>query len=93
MEALEVLNHKSIDLVLIDINMPVMDGIEMIDVMLDDDLLQNIPVIVISTEGSTTRIRQMERKGIRAYIRKPFSPEIIRDSVESVLGYQNAERI
>lgn len=85
-EALEILNENRVDLVFSDINMPVMGGVEMIEKMFDDGLFRTIPVVVISTEGSTTRIEQLKSKGISAYIRKPFTPELVRKVVDDIIG-------
>ncbi len=85
-EALDILDNNWIDLVLADINMPVMDGVEMVNRMSADGLMQTVPVIVVSTEGSTTRIEEMRAKGVRAYIRKPFAPENVKSIVEDILG-------
>ena len=85
-EALDVLKDNWVDLIFSDINMPVMGGIEMIQQMQRDDVLKNIPVIVVSTEGSATRIDQLKEQGVRAYIRKPFTPELVRSVVEDVIG-------
>ena len=90
-EALDILDREWIDLVLADINMPVMDGIEMVNRMSADGLMKTVPVVVVSTEGSKTRIEQMRSKGVRAYIRKPFTPEVVKTIVEDILGGQNAE--
>ena len=90
-EALEILKNKWIDLVFADINMPVMNGMEMIERMEADGLLSTIPVIVVSTEGSSTRIAQLSSKGIRAYLRKPFTPEALKKVVCEVLEDKHAE--
>ncbi len=90
-EALEILNNNWVDLVFSDINMPVMGGIEMIEKMCEDGLLKTIPVIVVSTEGSTTRIEQLKSKGISAYIRKPFTPELVRKVVDDIIGGQDGD--
>ncbi len=91
-EALEVLGEKWVDLVFSDINMPVMGGMEMIEHMHANDLMKTIPVVVVSTEGSATRIEDLKAKGVRAYIRKPFTPELMRNVVDEVLGgFDNAE--
>lgn len=84
-EALVLLREKWIDLVLTDINMPRMDGMQLVDEMWSDDLLRQIPVIVVSTEGSEQRIAELWEKGIRGYLRKPFTPENIKAAVESAL--------
>jgi len=84
-EGLEGLDRHWIDLVITDINMPVMTGEEMIERMHDRPELRAIPTIVVSTEGSQTRVERLQRKGLR-FIHKPFSPEMIRDAVKEVLG-------
>ena len=83
-EGLEELDKNWIDLVIVDINMPVMNGQEMIDTMRQNDDTSTIPVIVISTEGSEKRIAQLKERGIR-FIHKPFTPEIIRDTVNGIM--------
>lgn len=85
-EALEFLKDNWIDLVMTDLNMPVMSGVELVDAMAKNGLMNNIPVVVISTDGSTTRIEELKKKGVRQYIRKPFSPENIEDTICEVLG-------
>jgi len=89
-EGLEALNQHWIDLVFIDINMPVMTGEEMIDTMRQDMAMQNIPVIVISTEGSQKRIEQLKTKGVR-FIHKPFTPESIRDTIKDMMERSHEE--
>ena len=84
-EGLEQLNKNWIDIVILDINMPVMNGEEMIDEMKQDPEIKDIQVIVISTEGSSTRIERLKEKGAR-FIQKPFTPEIIRDTIYEVTG-------
>lgn len=90
-EALEVLNDQWIDLVFADINMPEMNGIEMVQRMHDDGLLKTVPVIIVSTEGSKTRIEELRSKGISGYIRKPFTPEGVKELVEKIMGEDNKE--
>ena len=84
-QGLEALHGNWIDLVLLDINMPVMNGEQMIDHMLGDPELRDIPTIVISTESSRTRIERLQQKGAR-FIHKPFTPEMIRDTVVEILA-------
>ena len=84
-EGLVALEAHWIDLVLLDINMPIMNGEEMLESMQKDPGLRDTPTIVISTEGSQTRIERLQDKGA-SFIRKPFSPEIIRDTVKELLG-------
>ena len=91
-EALDILGGNRVDLIFADINMPVMSGIEMIEKMSEDGLLKTIPVVVVSTEGSATRMGQLKQKGVCAYIRKPFTPEAIRNVVGDVTGVPNVEQ-
>lgn len=85
-EALEKLNDNWIDLVLADINMPVMNGVEMVEKMAESGLLQSIPVVMVSTEGSVTRIEQLKARGVSAYIHKPFTPEEFLSVLKDVVG-------
>jgi len=85
-EALRILDDAWIDLVLADINMPVMNGMELVDEMVKRDLLETVPVVIISTERSVTRIEELKAKGVSAYLRKPFTPENIKHVVDDVLG-------
>jgi two-component system chemotaxis response regulator CheY len=89
-EALAVLQAHWIDLVLTDINMPEMDGLELVRAMAADGLLGTIPVVVVSTEGSETRIDELRLQGIRGYIRKPFTPEELSGVVRAALGGPDA---
>jgi two-component system, chemotaxis family, chemotaxis protein CheY len=91
-EGLECLQGNWIDLVLTDLNMPVMTGIELVNAMEADGLLKNIPVIVVSTDGSTTRIDELKSKGVREYIRKPFTPEAIGSIIDKVMEVPNAQQ-
>ncbi len=89
-EALEKLNDNWVDIVFTDIHMPEMSGVELIDAMNSDAELSEIPVIIVSTEGSAARIEELKSKGVRAYLRKPFTPESIRVVVVDTLGEWDA---
>ncbi len=84
-EALEYLDRQWIDIVFADINMPVMNGMEMLDEMANRDILSTIPVVIISTERSEPRMKELEAKGVRAYLQKPFMPEKFTEVVTSIL--------
>jgi two-component system, chemotaxis family, chemotaxis protein CheY len=84
-EGLEELGKNWIDIIILDINMPVMNGEEMMDAMQQEPEMKDIPVIVISTEGSSTRIESLKEKGAK-FIQKPFTPEMIRDTIHKVTG-------
>ena len=84
-EGLETLEAKWIDLVIADINMPVMNGEEMIDRMQDNLTTRDIPVLVVSTEGSQKRIERLKEKGV-TFVHKPFTPEVVRDIIKTITG-------
>lgn len=84
--ALNLLREHWIDLVLADINMPVMNGLELVANMKADDTLNDIPVIIVSTEGSKTRIEDLKRQGIAAFVRKPFTPESLKAAILSAMN-------
>ena len=88
-EGLNLMSDNWIDLVFADINMPVMTGTEMIKKMAEDKMLEKLPVIIISTEGSKTRIEELLEMGVKAYIRKPITPELLRNIVKDVMGDYN----
>jgi two-component system chemotaxis response regulator CheY len=85
-EALRFLRERWVDLVLTDINMPRMNGEELVRRIESDELLRTIPVIVVSTDSSNSRIQQMMALGASGYMSKPFLPEALRNEVEKVLG-------
>jgi two-component system chemotaxis response regulator CheY len=85
-EALTVLKDQWVDIVFTDIHMPIMGGIELIKTMRNSSELKEIPVVVISTEGSSARIEELKTLDIKGYLRKPFTPENIRDTLSAILG-------
>lgn len=92
-EALNVLEAEWIDVVLSDINMPEMGGVELLQAVKNDNVLQNIPVIFISTESSQTRKEEAESLGVAAYVKKPFMPEHIKEVLLEVLNKAYATRM
>ena len=88
-DALDKLRDHWVDLVMTDLNMPEMTGLELIDKMAADGMLKSTPVIVISTDGSAERVEGLLEKGVREFIRKPFTPEAITEAITKVLGVSN----
>lgn len=84
-EGLEVLEREWIDVIFVDINMPVMNGMEMIDAVRAQPTFADLPIVVISTESSETRIEQVRSRGVK-FIHKPFTPERVREIVQSMIG-------
>lgn len=84
--ALEKIDQEWIDIVLCDINMPTMNGVELVERMAEEKLLSTSPVVIVSTEGSESRIDYLKSLGISGFIRKPFPPEKLRDVVFQATG-------
>jgi two-component system, chemotaxis family, chemotaxis protein CheY len=85
-EALVQLAAHHVDLVLADINMPVMNGIELVERMSQDAELSGVPVVIVATPMSQDRVDHVLDRGARAYLSKPFRPEALRDVVLQILG-------
>lgn len=75
--ALEVLKKETVNVVLSDINMPNMDGLELLAALSENDQWKQIPVVMISTESSQTKVMEAVRLGAKGFIRKPFVPDDI----------------
>ncbi len=93
LEALEVLSKEWIDIVFADLNMPEMSGMELVAKMSEDNLLVSIPVVIVSSERNESKIEELKRRGIRAFIKKPFRPENFRDVVTDVMSAMGEEPI
>lgn len=84
-QALELLENNWIDVVLSDINMPVMNGMELLRKAKQDEDLRHIPLIFITTESSQARMDEARTMGAAGYIKKPFQPETIKNILYEVL--------
>jgi two-component system chemotaxis response regulator CheY len=85
-EGLEVLRSASVDVILSDINMPAMDGLEFVRQIQAQKLAPGVPVIMITTESSEEHVRQAITAGARGYLRKPFTAEQVKERVLPLLG-------
>ena len=85
-EALDILQNEWVDAILTDINMPGMDGEELLRRLAADELLCGIPAIVVSTDATENRIARLMALGARGYVTKPFRPETLRAELERTLG-------
>ena len=83
--ALEILQEDWIDLVLTDLHMPVMSGMDMIEKMASDGLLSSLPVVVITSDASQLRMQELQERGVRDYLCKPVRPEHVKKTVEDIL--------
>lgn len=91
-EALEILKNNWVDLILTDINMPEMNGVELIDEISKDEVLRTIPIAIISTEGSQLRVEELKSKGVKAYLRKPFTPESLKNMIVDLLKLEGESK-
>jgi two-component system, chemotaxis family, chemotaxis protein CheY len=89
-EALAQLSRHPVDVILTDINMPKMNGEELLRRLGADGTLKTTPAVVISTDATNERIVRMIELGARGYMSKPFTPETLRDELERVLGDRDA---
>ncbi len=74
------------DVILTDINMPHMNGEQLLRELDSSGVLKSIPTLVISTDATKDRILRMLSLGAEGYMSKPFSPEALREELERVLG-------
>lgn len=84
-EALRLLGGNWIDLALVDLNMPVLDGEALIRALREDPATADLAVVVVSTEGSESRIERLRALGA-AFVHKPFTPEALREVVLRITG-------
>jgi two-component system chemotaxis response regulator CheY len=85
-EALTLVKENSLDLILSDINMPLMDGLEFVRQLRRIESAKHIPVIMITTEAGEAHVVQALSLGASGYIRKPFTPEQIKERVIPLIG-------
>jgi two-component system chemotaxis response regulator CheY len=86
LEALEVLDRAWMDVVVTDINMPNMNGEELLERLASDSMRSSIPVLVVSTDRSDDRLRRMMALGARGYVTKPFVPETLGAAMANIMG-------
>jgi two-component system chemotaxis response regulator CheY len=90
-EALNVLADDWVDVIMSDINMPEMNGFELLEELQKDDLLKNIPVVVITTESSEERMQYALTLGAKGFIKKPFLPEDVKRILHEVIGVDDGD--
>jgi two-component system chemotaxis response regulator CheY len=84
-EALRILPREKVDLVITDINMPDINGLELVSFIRSNPLYKNIPLIIISTEGSSRDREKGLALGANSYLVKPFKPEELQQLVDRLL--------
>ena len=84
-EALALVNDNQFDLILSDINMPVMDGLEFVKHVQQIESAKNTPIVMITTEGGERHVVEALSLGAKGYIRKPFTPDQVKEHVVPLL--------
>lgn len=85
LEALEVLRQQRVNLILSDINMPNMDGIELLTKIKEDAEIRTVPILMVTTEGNQARVMQALQLGAAGYVRKPFTADQIKEKLVGVI--------
>ncbi len=85
-EALDIVNNHPVDLITTDLNMPVMNGMQMNEIILSNPETRHIPIIAITAESCPVKIEQLENQGIKGYIHKPFTPESVRNILLKIMN-------
>lgn len=84
-EAVEILKNRSFGLILSDINMPQMDGLQLLARIKEMEHLKNVPVIMITTEGGQGKVMEAVQLGAMGYVRKPFTAEQIKEKLTAFM--------
>jgi len=84
-EGLEVVARHPVDLIFLDVNMPVMDGIEMLERVMEIPEAKDTPILMVSPESNQSRIGRFSQKNI-GYIQKPFTPEVLVRKIVEMLA-------
>ena len=80
-DALKVMNQHKVGLVLSDINMPNMDGLQLLGEIKANSEWKSIPIVIITTEGSHNKVVEAVNLGAAGYVRKPFTAEQIKEKL------------
>jgi two-component system chemotaxis response regulator CheY len=85
LEALEKLKNQSVHLILSDINMPNMDGIQLLGALKSNANFKHVPVIMITTEGGEAKVMEAVQLGASGYVRKPFTADQIKEKLAGLV--------
>jgi len=88
-EALEVLENREVDLIITDWNMPVMDGLTFVKKIRSNKKYDDVPIIMVTTEAAKEDIITALKAGVNNYIVKPFTPQVLKEKIETVMGLRD----
>ena len=84
-QALDLFHSQRVDLILTDLNLPGMSGLDMVKELQQEENFRRVPVIIITTHNNENLLQEGSALGIKAYIQKPFRPETIRDVLSQTM--------
>ncbi len=84
LEAIKALDSQRVDLVMADINMPNMDGLQLLDHIKTTEKWKHLPVVMVTTEGGESKVMSAAKLGAAGYVRKPFSAEQLRQTLDAI---------
>jgi two-component system, chemotaxis family, chemotaxis protein CheY len=85
MDGLKKMSKKKYDIFIVDINMPIMDGLKLVKAIRSDKIHSSVPIIIITTEGGTEDRERASQLGVQAYLAKPISAPVVIEKVKSLL--------
>lgn len=77
--------NPEIDVLVTDWNMPEMNGLELVKKVRSNDEYEDMPIIMVTTEGGKTEVITALKAGVNNYIIKPFTPQVLKEKLEAVL--------
>ena len=91
--ALEILTQNRVDLILLDVMMPGMDGLQTLQMIRDNPKTKDLPVILLTAAGDTTTVIKGSKLGIKDYIKKPFDSEDLVDRILRTIGFDMLDKM
>ncbi len=86
--AWEVMLSEEVNILITDWNMPNMNGLELVKKVRADEKYIDMPIIMVTTEGGKTEVITALKAGVNNYIVKPFTPQVLKEKLEAVIGIQ-----
>jgi two-component system chemotaxis response regulator CheY len=86
LEAIERLSLKPFDLVILDLNMPDIGGLEVVEFIRGQDKMKALPILIVTTRGDESSKQRVLAAGASRYLTKPFAPEVLADEVRALIG-------
>lgn len=90
-DAVRILKENAVNLILSDINMPNMDGIELLRTVKSNSQWSHLPVLMITTEGGQAKVMEALQLGAAGYVRKPFTADQLKEKIIGVVGSTNGQ--